>query len=69
MPGSQTFSDVPLSHAFVRFIQKLYSLGITSGCASNPLRYCPDQAVTRGEMAVFVERTYPLLTPTEVCTP
>lgn len=69
IPVSQTFSDVPLSHAFVRFIQKLYSLGITSGCATSPLRYCPDQPVTRGEMAVFIERTYPLLTPTEVCTP
>jgi hypothetical protein len=69
MPGSQTFSDVPLNHIFVRFIQKLYSLGITSGCASNPLRYCPDQPVTRGEMAVFIERAYPFLTPTEVCTP
>jgi hypothetical protein len=69
MPGSQTFSDVPLTHPLVRYIQKLYTLGITGGCASGPLRYCPDQAVTRGEMAVFIERAYPFLTPTEVCTP
>jgi peptidyl-Asp metalloendopeptidase len=69
MPGSQTFSDVALSHPLVRYIQKLYTLGITGGCASGPLRYCPDKAVTRGEMAVFIERAYPFLTPSEVCTP
>lgn len=69
MPVSQTFSDVALTHPLVRYIQKLYTLGITGGCASGPLRYCPDQAVTRGEMAVFIERAYPFLTPSEVCTP
>ncbi len=69
MPASQTFSDVALTHPLVRYIQKLYTLGITGGCASGPLRYCPDQAVTRGEMAVFIERSYPFLTPSEICTP
>jgi hypothetical protein len=69
VPVSQIFSDVALTHPHVRYIQKLYSLGITGGCASGPLRYCPDKAVTRGEMAVFIERSYPFLTPSEVCTP
>jgi hypothetical protein len=31
-------------------------MGITKGCKSNPLSYCPDQEVTRAEMAVFLER-------------
>jgi alpha-amylase len=68
MPSSQTFADVPLSHPFVRYIQKLYSLGITGGCATGPLRYCPDSAVTRGQMAAFIERAYPFLAPSETCS-
>jgi hypothetical protein len=39
------------------FIEDLYNKGITSGCATNPLRYCPDTAVTRAQMAVFLLRT------------
>lgn len=68
MPASQTFADVPLSHPFVRYIHKMYSLGITGGCATGPLRYCPDGVVTRGQMAAFIERAYPFLTPSEVCS-
>jgi hypothetical protein len=38
------------------FIQRAYDEHITSGCASNPLSYCPDELVTRGEMASFIMR-------------
>ncbi len=51
-PTSATFTDVPTSHPFFKFIQALYSSGITAGCS--PTEYCPDQALTRGEMAVFL---------------
>ena len=68
LPASATFADVPLSHAFARYIEKMYALGYTGGCAAGPLRYCPDQPVTRGQMAVFVERAYPFLTPSETCS-
>ena len=37
--------------------------GISTGCAANPLRYCPGQAVTRAEMAVFLTRTFGLPLP------
>lgn len=67
-PGTPTFSDVPLSHPFVAYIEKLYSLGITGGCATGPLRYCPDLPVTRGQMATFVERAHPFITPSEACS-
>lgn len=67
MPMSQTFADVPLSHAFVRYIEKLNALGITGGCAAG--LYCPDAAVTRGQMAAFVERAYPIVAPSEACAP
>lgn len=50
------FADVPPSHLFFAWIQKLYELGITSGCAVNPLMFCPDRPVTRGEIAAFTTR-------------
>jgi hypothetical protein len=50
------FGDVPLGNPFFAWIQKLYELGITSGCASNPSMFCPDRSVTRGEIAAFTTR-------------
>jgi hypothetical protein len=50
------FADVPLGNPFFAWIQKLYELGITTGCASNPLMFCPDRSVTRGEIAAFTTR-------------
>lgn len=68
-PASQVFADVPPSYAFYKYVDKLYRLGITGGCASGPLRYCPNDGVTRAAMAAFIERNFPLSTPTETCTP
>jgi hypothetical protein len=48
------FSDVPPSHPLFQWIQKLRDLQITSGCS--PTTYCPDDSVTRGQMAVFIIR-------------
>jgi cysteine-rich repeat protein len=65
-PGSGTiFDDVPLSHPFVSWIEDLYSRGITAGCATDPLRYCPQAPVTREQMAVFLltTRLGPAYTP------
>ena len=51
-PLTQTFSDVPVSHPFHRFIEALSQSGITGGCGGG--LYCPDRSLTRGEMAVFL---------------
>jgi hypothetical protein len=52
-PLSATFpNDVPTTHPFFRFIEALAAAGITGGCGTGS--YCPDNAVTRGEMAVFL---------------
>ncbi len=60
-PASGTiFADVPLGTFAVDFIEDLYARGVTGGCASNPLRYCPDNQNTRGEMSVFVTKTFSL---------
>jgi hypothetical protein len=47
-----TFGDVPTNHQFFRFIEALVSSGITSGCGGG--NYCPNDPVTRGQMAVFL---------------
>ncbi len=48
------FTDVLTTHPYFPWIQKMKQLGITSGCSATT--YCPDDAVTRGEMAVFIMR-------------
>lgn len=54
MPAAQFFSDVPAGHPQYRYIQKLRELGITNGCDAS--RYCPDDPVTRSQMASFLIR-------------
>jgi hypothetical protein len=52
-PPTATFpGDVPTTHPFFRFIEALAASGITGGCG--PDLYCPDQPLTRGQMAVFL---------------
>jgi hypothetical protein len=48
------FTDVPAGAPFARWIERLAAEGITTGCGGK--KYCPDQSVTRGEMAVFLMR-------------
>ncbi|HEX5838289.1 MAG TPA: putative glycoside hydrolase [Anaerolineales bacterium] len=50
------FWDVPSSYWAWNQIERLYSAGITGGCNTSPLRYCPENSVTRAEMAVFLLR-------------
>ena len=54
------FADVPASHPFARFIEHLHDHGITSGCATGPLRFCPDREVSRAVKAVFLVRAFGL---------
>jgi hypothetical protein len=52
---SQIFFDVPVTYWAWSFIERLYNAGITGGCATTPnLLYCPDETVTRAQMAVFL---------------
>ena len=37
-------------------VEGLYRSGVTHGCSADPLRYCPDQPVTRAQMASFITR-------------
>lgn len=52
-PATASFpNDVPTGNPFFRFVEALAAAGITGGCGAGS--YCPDAAVTRGEMAVFL---------------
>jgi len=62
-PLAATFDDVPLGHPQRQFVEALAAAGITSGCATVPARYCPDDPVTRGQMAVFLAKALGLHWP------
>jgi len=50
------FSDVASSYWASQYIEILYNEGITGGCTAIPLQYCPENQVTRAQMAVFLLR-------------
>jgi hypothetical protein len=56
MASTTTFTDVPESHWAWQYIEQLYNAGITGGCSTAPLMYCPDSTVTRAQMAIFILR-------------
>jgi hypothetical protein len=53
-PATPYFNDVPATHAQFKWIQKLRELNITTGCQA--LNFCPNDIVTRGQMAAFLVR-------------
>jgi hypothetical protein len=55
-PGSATFNDVPTGHPFFKYIEALSASGVTGGCQASPPLYCPDNPLTRGQMAVFLAK-------------
>ena len=52
-PAVATFPvDVPTTSPIFRFVEALAASGLTGGCG--PGAFCPDNPVTRGQMAVFL---------------
>jgi len=51
-----TFVDILEAYWARQYIDRLYNAGITGGCYTSPLMYCPEELVTRGQMAVFLEK-------------
>ena len=49
-----SFADVPLGYWSWQSIERLGSSGITGGCGNG--NYCPNTAVTRAQMAIFLLR-------------
>lgn len=54
------FGDVVCPSTFANWIEDLYTRSITGGCQASPLLYCPGNPNTRGQMAVFVTKTFGL---------
>ena len=54
--GSSRFADITSGQWWIRYIEQLADRGITAGCATDPLLYCPDQPVSRAQMATFLAR-------------
>jgi hypothetical protein len=53
--GSTGFADVPPTYWAASWIKQLAAEGITGGCGSG--NYCPEGAVTRAQMAIFLLRS------------
>jgi hypothetical protein len=62
-PDNPSFTDVPTDDQGYQYIQALVASGVTAGCNSSPPRYCPDDFVTRRQMAVFIAKALGLQWP------
>ena len=58
--GVSRFADVDAGEWWVPHVERLAELGITAGCATGPLRFCPSETVTRDQMASFLVRAFGL---------
>ncbi len=57
-PASGVFPDVPVNYWAAAWIEQLAADGITSGCGGG--NFCPENAVSRDQMAVFLVRAFDL---------
>jgi len=55
-PSTPSFEDVAPSSSTFSYIQKLFELGITTGCTATT--FCPDDLITRQQAAVFIVRAF-----------
>ena len=66
--GAPMFNDVPAGSPFCPWIEELARRGVVAGCGGG--NYCPDAAVSREQMALFVLLTKePGVTPPACGTP
>ena len=54
------FADVDDDEWWMPYVERLADLQITVGCGLEPLRFCPDETVTRARMASFLVRAFDL---------
>jgi hypothetical protein len=60
-PATATFHDVPTTDPAFQYIEALAASGVTGGCSGG--NYCPDNLVTRRQMAVFLGKALGLHWP------
>jgi hypothetical protein len=61
------FQDVAPGSNHENSIYAIYNAGITQGCSQNPLMYCPEDPVTRAQMAAFIIRALEGEPPDNYC--
>lgn len=76
---SSNFIDIPPDADYRAAVESIYPIGVTDGCGSNPLRFCPSSDVSRLQMAKLMLRakhgplyappSAPALTFTDVTDP
>ena len=54
------FVDLDAGLWWAPFVERLYALEATVGCATEPARFCPERNVTRAQMATFLKRSFDL---------
>ncbi len=54
--ASDRHEDLPADHIYHEDAARMADAGITVGCSEDPPRYCPGEALTRGQMAAFMSR-------------
>ena len=52
------FTDVGADQWWAAHVERLAELGVTVGCSTGPLRFCPHGSVTRAETASFLVRSF-----------
>lgn len=50
------FADVPADAPHAAEVEAILAAGVTRGCSAESARYCPDETVTRAQMASFLTR-------------
>jgi hypothetical protein len=60
-PSVPTFSDVPFGSLYYGAVEALAASGITGGCGGG--KFCPNDALTRWQMAMFLTRALGLHWP------
>ncbi len=62
-PTGTLFGDCDKNYWGTKWVEQLAKEGITSGCSLKPSLFCPENPVTRGEMAVFLLRSFGVYPP------
>ncbi len=57
------FTDVPGAAGYCNAVDWLINRGVTLGCLPGPNTYCPNDPVTRAQMALFMQRLGDVISP------
>ena len=58
---SGVFEDVPADALHAAEVESVFEAWVTRGCSADPRLYCPDEPVTRAQMASFLARALQII--------